>query len=228
MVGKNVRDSPEDPHSRSRSHDARTVARTPAHCTPHLHQCRGTCGLLSLRSAAPISICSLGSAAPISICSLGSAAPISISVAVHTGCYRLGLLLPSPSVSRYIRAAIAWVCCSQVEHEGIAKHGAKLVNAVATAAVPKFTVVVGGSFGAGNYGPCATPAANAHRLVCTRREGLLLVGARTAASTWCRAGCGCAGAALTVVGVSRRHVWTRVLAAVPVDVAQREDCSDGR
>jgi len=42
----------------------------------------------------------------------------------------------------------------QVEHEGIAKHGAKLVNAVATAAVPKFTVVVGGSFGAGNYGMC--------------------------------------------------------------------------
>ena len=40
------------------------------------------------------------------------------------------------------------------EAEGIAKHGAKLVNAVATAAVPKFTVVVGGSFGAGNYGMC--------------------------------------------------------------------------
>ena len=40
------------------------------------------------------------------------------------------------------------------EHGGIAKHGAKLVNAVATAAVPKFTIVVGGSFGAGNYGMC--------------------------------------------------------------------------
>ena len=42
----------------------------------------------------------------------------------------------------------------QYEHEGIAKHGAKLVNAVATANVPKLTVVVGGSFGAGNYGMC--------------------------------------------------------------------------
>jgi len=42
----------------------------------------------------------------------------------------------------------------QYEAEGIAKHGAKLVNAVATASVPKFTVVVGGSFGAGNYGMC--------------------------------------------------------------------------
>ena len=40
------------------------------------------------------------------------------------------------------------------EAEGIAKNGAKLVNAVATAKVPKFTVVVGGSFGAGNYGMC--------------------------------------------------------------------------
>ena len=40
------------------------------------------------------------------------------------------------------------------ENEGIAKHGAKLVTAVSTAQVPKFTVVVGGSYGAGNYGMC--------------------------------------------------------------------------
>ena len=38
------------------------------------------------------------------------------------------------------------------EAEGIAKHGAKIVTAVATATVPKITVVIGGSFGAGNYG----------------------------------------------------------------------------
>ncbi|REN20317.1 methylcrotonoyl-CoA carboxylase, partial [Mycobacterium tuberculosis] len=38
------------------------------------------------------------------------------------------------------------------EHGGIAKDGAKLVMAVACAKVPKFTVVIGGSFGAGNYG----------------------------------------------------------------------------
>jgi 3-methylcrotonyl-CoA carboxylase beta subunit len=38
------------------------------------------------------------------------------------------------------------------ESEGIAKHGAKLVTAVATAQVPKITVLIGGSFGAGNYG----------------------------------------------------------------------------
>jgi len=40
------------------------------------------------------------------------------------------------------------------ENEGIAKHGAKMVTAVACAAVPKFTVIIGGSFGAGNYGMC--------------------------------------------------------------------------
>lgn len=40
------------------------------------------------------------------------------------------------------------------EHEGIAKHGAKLVTAVSTATVPKLTVVIGGSYGAGNYGMC--------------------------------------------------------------------------
>ncbi|KAM0251528.1 hypothetical protein ACHAP5_001535 [Fusarium lateritium] len=43
---------------------------------------------------------------------------------------------------------------SQSERDGIAKHGAKLVTAVACADVPKFTVVVGGSYGAGNYGMC--------------------------------------------------------------------------
>jgi 3-methylcrotonyl-CoA carboxylase beta subunit len=42
----------------------------------------------------------------------------------------------------------------KAENEGIAKHGAKLVTAVATATVPKFTVIIGGSFGAGNYGMC--------------------------------------------------------------------------
>ncbi|MGF1754391.1 methylcrotonoyl-CoA carboxylase [Vibrio makurazakiensis] len=40
------------------------------------------------------------------------------------------------------------------ESEGIAKHGAKLVMAVACADVPKFTVIIGGSYGAGNYGMC--------------------------------------------------------------------------
>jgi 3-methylcrotonyl-CoA carboxylase beta subunit len=40
------------------------------------------------------------------------------------------------------------------ESEGIARNGAKMVTAVATAKVPKFTIIIGGSFGAGNYGMC--------------------------------------------------------------------------
>ena len=40
------------------------------------------------------------------------------------------------------------------EAEGIAKHGAKMVTAVSCAKVPKFTVLIGGSYGAGNYGMC--------------------------------------------------------------------------
>ncbi|HEU0200980.1 MAG TPA: carboxyl transferase domain-containing protein [Burkholderiaceae bacterium] len=40
------------------------------------------------------------------------------------------------------------------ENEGIARHGAKMVTAVACAQVPKLTVIIGGSFGAGNYGMC--------------------------------------------------------------------------
>jgi len=43
---------------------------------------------------------------------------------------------------------------SKVESEGIAKNGAKLVNAVACASVPKVTVIIGGSYGAGNYAMC--------------------------------------------------------------------------
>ncbi|HEY6452382.1 MAG TPA: carboxyl transferase domain-containing protein [Steroidobacteraceae bacterium] len=42
----------------------------------------------------------------------------------------------------------------KAEHEGIAKHGAKMVMAVAAAQVPKLTVIIGGSFGAGNYAMC--------------------------------------------------------------------------
>src|SRR6202040_2386153 len=42
----------------------------------------------------------------------------------------------------------------EYERGGIAKDGAKLVHAVANSTVPKFTVITGGSFGAGNYGMC--------------------------------------------------------------------------
>lgn len=54
----------------------------------------------------------------------------------------------------FIQNITGFMVGKKYENEGIAKHGAKLVTAVSTANVPKFTVIVGGSFGAGNYGMC--------------------------------------------------------------------------
>lgn len=74
----------------------------------------------------------------------------------------------------FVQNITGFMVGKQAEHEGIAKHGAKLVNAVATANVPKLTVVVGGSFGAGNYGMCGR---------CARREARTRGGARRNDST---------------------------------------------
>ena len=54
----------------------------------------------------------------------------------------------------FLQNIVGFMVGKRYENEGIAKHGAKLVTAVSTANVPKFTVVVGGSYGAGNYGMC--------------------------------------------------------------------------
>ena len=54
----------------------------------------------------------------------------------------------------FLQNITGFIVGKKYEHGGIAKDGAKLVHAVANAKVPKFTVVVGGSFGAGNYGMC--------------------------------------------------------------------------
>ena len=54
----------------------------------------------------------------------------------------------------FVQNITGFMVGKRYEHEGIAKHGAKMVTAVATAAVPKFSVVIGGSFGAGNYAMC--------------------------------------------------------------------------
>ena len=43
---------------------------------------------------------------------------------------------------------------SAAERAGAVKHGSKMIQAVANARVPKITIVLGGSFGAGNYGMC--------------------------------------------------------------------------
>lgn len=49
---------------------------------------------------------------------------------------------------------IGFMVGKDAEASGIAKHGAKMVTAVSCASVPKITVVIGGSYGAGNYGMC--------------------------------------------------------------------------
>ncbi|MFI4957306.1 MAG: carboxyl transferase domain-containing protein [Gammaproteobacteria bacterium] len=54
----------------------------------------------------------------------------------------------------FLQNIVGFMVGSQAERGGIAKDGAKMVNAVASANVPKLTVIVGGSFGAGNYGMC--------------------------------------------------------------------------
>ncbi len=54
----------------------------------------------------------------------------------------------------YLQNVPGFMVGSKYEREGIIKHGSKMVNAVANASVPQFTVIVGGSFGAGNYGMC--------------------------------------------------------------------------
>ncbi|HWK60201.1 MAG TPA: carboxyl transferase domain-containing protein [Eoetvoesiella sp.] len=69
----------------------------------------------------------------------------------------------------------------RVENEGIARHGAKMVTAVSTAAVPKFTVIVGGSFGAGNYGMCGR-AFNPRLLFMWPNARISVMGGELAAS----------------------------------------------
>ena len=54
----------------------------------------------------------------------------------------------------FIQNITGFMVGKEYENQGIAKNGAKMVTAVATAKVPKITLVVGGSFGAGNYGMC--------------------------------------------------------------------------
>jgi 3-methylcrotonyl-CoA carboxylase beta subunit len=54
----------------------------------------------------------------------------------------------------FLQNVTGFMVGQKYEAQGIAKDGAKLVAAVACAAVPKFTIIIGGSFGAGNYGMC--------------------------------------------------------------------------
>jgi 3-methylcrotonyl-CoA carboxylase beta subunit len=54
----------------------------------------------------------------------------------------------------YLQNITGFMVGRKYEEEGIIKHGAKMINTVANSTVPQFTVIVGGSYGAGNYGMC--------------------------------------------------------------------------
>ncbi len=70
------------------------------------------------------------------------------------GCHFIQLCCKRNIPIIFLQNITGFMIGSKAEHSGIAKHGAKMVMAVANAKVPKFTIVMGGSFGAGNYGMC--------------------------------------------------------------------------
>jgi len=81
----------------------------------------------------------------------------------------------------FLQNITGFIVGKQYEHHGIARDGAKLVHAVANADVPKFTVIVGGSYGAGNYAMCGR--AYAPRLLWIWANGRISVmGGEQAAS----------------------------------------------
>lgn len=63
---------------------------------------------------------------------------------------------------------------SEAERGGIAKHGAKLVTAVSCAAVPKLTVIIGASYGAGNYGMCGRAYDPRYKISMRRRASFMI------------------------------------------------------
>lgn len=76
------------------------------------------------------------------------------SESAQKGAHFIGLCCQRRIPLLFLQNITGFMVGSKYEAGGIARDGAKLVNAVSTAAVPKVTVIVGGSFGAGNYGMC--------------------------------------------------------------------------
>lgn len=70
------------------------------------------------------------------------------------GCHFIELCCKRKIPLLFLQNITGFMVGSQYESTGIAKNGAKMVMAVANASVPKITIIVGGSFGAGNYGMC--------------------------------------------------------------------------
>jgi 3-methylcrotonyl-CoA carboxylase beta subunit len=79
---------------------------------------------------------------------------ILFSESAHKGAHFIELCCQRKIPLVFLQNITGFMVGKSAEAGGIAKDGAKLVTAVATARVPKFTIVVGGSYGAGNYGMC--------------------------------------------------------------------------
>ena len=79
---------------------------------------------------------------------------ILFSEAAQKGAHFIELCCARKMPLLFLQNISGFMVGKKYEAEGIAKHGAKLVTAVSCARVPKLTVVIGGSFGAGNYGMC--------------------------------------------------------------------------
>ena len=79
---------------------------------------------------------------------------ILFSESSHKGAHFIELCAQRGTPLLFLQNITGFMVGKEYENRGIAKDGAKLVTAVACAEVPKFTVIIGGSFGAGNYGMC--------------------------------------------------------------------------
>jgi len=79
---------------------------------------------------------------------------ILFSESSHKGAHFIELCAQRGTPLLFLQNITGFMVGKEYENRGIAKDGAKLVMAVACAEVPKFTVIIGGSFGAGNYGMC--------------------------------------------------------------------------
>jgi 3-methylcrotonyl-CoA carboxylase beta subunit len=101
----------------------------------------------------PTLVCGLARIAGYQVGILGNNGPLfSASALKATQFIQLCCQACIPLV--YLQNITGFMVGVEAERQGIVKDGAKMVHAVATASVPQFTVLVGGSFGAGNYGMC--------------------------------------------------------------------------
>jgi 3-methylcrotonyl-CoA carboxylase beta subunit len=85
----------------------------------------------------------------------------------------------------FIQNIMGFMVGKEYENEGIAKHGAKMVNAVATARVPKISLIIGGSYGAGNYAMCGR-AYDPRFLFTWPSSRISVMGAEQAAKVLCQ------------------------------------------